>query len=81
MHLINERKLNAIEAAREMLVDVVDLAADSEVSEQILDKLDQIDEYLRYIQHLEEFDSVHGKRPVHGKGYLYHLIKKHRRLQ
>lgn len=73
-------KLQAIDSARELLVDVIDLTSEETASERLLEKLDQIDEYLRYLRNLTEFETIHSGmyHQKRGKGHLYHLLKKHR---
>ena len=75
-------KMDAIQAMRNLLLEVLECASDSERFETVIDLLDQIDEYLQYIEGLEELESLEiPKEHRLQSGLVYHLMKKHRQSQ
>lgn len=75
----NLEKMDAIQAARNTLLEIMDSVAESQDFDVIVDLLDQADEYLRYIESLETLETLERTRRLRSKnGLIYHLMKKHK---
>lgn len=75
-------KKEALNASKRLLVDILELAEDSENINKIIDTLDDLDDYLNYVKIMDELQELDGSPSFQkGKNFIYHLTNEYRKTR